>query len=97
LIPEGFVISPLPSDISSFAILALQTIESSLIQNRKKPTKNETASGVDGSRSAPKPASTLTLSSSNCNHPIPNSSSEPFSLPVPSGRMEQGRRHSWQA
>jgi hypothetical protein len=79
LIPEGFVISPLPSEISSFAILALRTIESSLIRSRKKPTKNGTESGAVGSRSAPKQESTLTLSSLNCNHPKRNSSSEPFS------------------
>jgi hypothetical protein len=36
LIPEGFDISPLPSKISSFVIQALQTIELSWIQNRKK-------------------------------------------------------------
>jgi hypothetical protein len=79
LIPEGFVISPLPSEISSFAILALQTIESSLIQNRKKPMKNATEFGVVGSPSAPKQESTLTLSSCNCNRPKPSSLSAPFS------------------
>jgi hypothetical protein len=79
LIPTGFDISPLPNEISSFVILALQTIESSLIRSRKKPTKNETASGADGSRSASKPASNLTLSSLEYPTEKLNSSSEPFS------------------
>jgi hypothetical protein len=79
LIPQDFEISPLPSEISSFVILALQTIESSLIQNKRRHTRSETESGADGSRSVPKQGSTLTLSSLNYSTEKPNSSSEPFS------------------
>ena len=63
LIPAGFNISPLPSEISCFVILVLRTLESSLTQNKNQPTRRKTESGADGSRSAPRPASTLTLSS----------------------------------
>jgi hypothetical protein len=62
LIPEGFQISPLPNEISCFLIRALQTIESSLIQNKRKPTRKRTASGADGPPSAPRPNSPMTLS-----------------------------------
>jgi hypothetical protein len=79
LIPEHFVISPLPSEISSFVILALQTTESSLIQNKKKRTKNETEFGAAGSHSARKPALTLTPSSLSYSTEKPNSSPERFS------------------
>jgi hypothetical protein len=78
-IPDGFAISPLPSEISSFVILALQTIESSWIRNRKKPTKNATESGDGGSRSAPRPALPLTPSLLGYDNEKPNSSFGPFS------------------
>ena len=79
MIPGHFVISPLPSEISSFVILALQTTESSLIQNKKKRTKNETEFGAAGSHSARKPALTLTPSSLSYSTEKPNSSPERFS------------------
>ncbi len=63
LIPEGFEISPLPSEISSFLIQALQTIESSWIRSKRKPTRKRTVSGDDGTPSAPPQDSSITLSS----------------------------------
>jgi hypothetical protein len=78
LIPEDFAISPLPSEILSFLTLALQTIESSLIQSKKSPTKNETECGAGGSPSAQRPASTLTPSSLSYSTEKPSSSSGPF-------------------
>jgi hypothetical protein len=62
MIPEGFDVSPLCSDISFFVIQALQTIKLFWIQNRKKPMKSGIGSGVGGSCSALRQASTLTLS-----------------------------------
>jgi hypothetical protein len=79
LIPAGFAISPLPNEIFSFVILALQTIESSWTRNKKKPTKSETESGVDGSPSAQPPALKLTPSSLSYSTAKPSSSSDPFS------------------
>jgi hypothetical protein len=79
LIPADFAISPLPSEISSFLILALQTIELSWIQNKRKHTKNETESGAAGSPSAPPPESSLTLSSLNYSTKKESLSSDPFS------------------
>jgi hypothetical protein len=78
LIPAGFNISPLPSEISSFAIQALQTLESSLTPSRSQPTRTKTESGDAGLRFAPKPASTLTLSSLNYTSRKPSSSCAPF-------------------
>ena len=63
LIPEAFEISPLPSEISSFLIQALQTIESSWIRSKRKPTRKRTVSGDDGTPSAPPQDSSITLSS----------------------------------
>jgi hypothetical protein len=63
LIPAGFSISPLPSEISSFVILALRTLESCLTPSKNPPTRTKTGFGVVGPRSAPRPDSTLTLSS----------------------------------
>jgi hypothetical protein len=63
LIPKGFKISPLPSEISSFLIQALQTIESSWIRNKRKPMRRKTVSGDDGLPSAQPPDSSITLSS----------------------------------
>jgi hypothetical protein len=78
LIPAGFVISPLPSEISSFVIQALQMTESSLSQSRKSPTKNATAPGVDTPPSAPSQGFTMTPSSLDYPNQSGNSSSEPF-------------------
>jgi hypothetical protein len=79
LIPKDFEISPLPSAISSFLIQALQTLESSLIQSKRRPTRKRTASGAAGSPSAPAPASTITLSSLNYSPTRARSSSDLFS------------------
>ena len=65
LIPVGFNISPLPNEISCFVIQVLQTLESSLTRSKNPPTRRKTESGAVGSRSAPRPVSTLTLSSLN--------------------------------
>ena len=77
-IPANFNISPLPREISSFVIQALQTLESSLTQNRNQPMRTRTGSGDDGLRSVPKLASTLTLSSLDYNTRKPSSSCAPF-------------------
>ena len=79
MIPAGFVISPLPSEISCFIIRVLRTLESSLTQNRSPPTKRKTESGAAGPRSAPRPASTLTLSSLSYSSLKPSSSCARFS------------------
>jgi hypothetical protein len=63
LVPAGFNISPLPSELSYFIIQVLQTLESSLTPSKSQPTKRKTDSGAVGSRSAPSPVSSLTLSS----------------------------------
>ena len=78
LIPAGFDISPLPNEISCFVIQALQTLESSLTQSKSQPTRRKTESGADGSRSAPRPVSTLTLSSLNYSSLKQNSSCDHF-------------------
>jgi hypothetical protein len=80
LIPEGFAISPLSNEISSFVTQALQMTELSLNQNKKNLTKNETASGAAGYLSAPSPASALIPSSLAYPNQKKSSSSEP-SLP----------------
>jgi hypothetical protein len=79
LIPAGFFISRLPSEISSIVIQGLQMTESSLSQSRKNPTKNVTEPGVDTPPSAPSQGFTMTPSSLNYPNPKENSSSEPFS------------------
>jgi hypothetical protein len=79
LIPEGFNISPLPSKISSFVTQALQNIELSWVQNRKKPLKRRTGSGIGGFHSAPALAQTLTLSSLRYSNQKLSLSSCPFS------------------
>jgi hypothetical protein len=91
LIPGDFKISPLPSKISSFVIVALQTIESSWIQSRKMPTKNWIGFGDGGSRSAPKQALTITLSSLTYNPQRPSSSSVTF---LPSIAWQHGARQA---
>jgi hypothetical protein len=79
LVPAGFNISPLPNEISYFVIHALQTLELSLTQSKNPPTRTKTESGVGGPRSAPRPASTLTLSSLAYNSLKLSSSSARFS------------------
>jgi hypothetical protein len=79
LVPAGFDISPLPSKISCFIIQALETLESCLTQNKNQPTKRKTESGANGSRSAPRQVSTLTLSSLNCSSLKRSSSCARFS------------------
>ena len=78
LVPAGFSISPLPSEISCFVILVLQTLESSLTQNKSPPTRTKTESGDDGPRSVPRQDSTLTLSSLSYSSLKPSSSCARF-------------------
>jgi hypothetical protein len=78
LIPAGFSISPLPSEISCFVIQVLRTLESSLTPSKSRPTKRKTESGADGARSVPRPVSTLTLSSLNYSSLKPSSSCDRF-------------------
>jgi hypothetical protein len=78
LIPRDFAISPLPSEIASFATLAIRTAESSWIRSRKDLTRRETGPGDDG------PASVTTwelstLSSLSYPPTSRNSSFEPSS------------------
>jgi hypothetical protein len=63
LIPEAFMISPLPSEVLSWITLALRTIESSWTRNKRRDTKLGTETGDAGSRIAPSPESVLTPSS----------------------------------
>jgi hypothetical protein len=79
LIPKDFAISALPTEISSFLIQALRTIESSLTRSKNNPTRPATAPGVAGSPSAPTPASPITLSSMGYSTEKTSSSSAPFS------------------
>jgi hypothetical protein len=79
LIPKAFAISTLPSEISSFVIQALQMTELSLNPSKRKPMRNATESGADGSPSVPPPASSITLSSLNYENGNSSSSSELFS------------------
>jgi hypothetical protein len=62
-IPENFKISPLPRKILSWIVMVLRTHESYLTLARRAQTKPTTDAGDDGSASAPKPVSGLTLSS----------------------------------
>jgi hypothetical protein len=79
LIPEHFEILDLPSEISSFAIRALQIIESSSSPDRRKQTKKKTASGEGGPPSARTPDSVIDSSSITYPKASLSSSSEPFS------------------
>ena len=58
LVPAGFQVSPLPSDILSFARQAIQIFESSLTQKQKLDLKAKTQSGGGGK---PIARSTLTV------------------------------------
>jgi hypothetical protein len=66
LVPAGFDIWPLPSEISCFIIQALQTLESCLTQSKNQSTRRKTESGANGLHSAPRQVSALTLSSLDC-------------------------------
>jgi hypothetical protein len=79
LIPKGFKISPLPNKISCFLIQALQTIESSWIQSKRRPTRKRTASGADGPPSALQPDFELTISLLSYTTTNESLSSSPFS------------------
>jgi hypothetical protein len=79
LVPAGFNISPPPNAISCFVIQVLQTLDLSLTQSKNPPTRTKTESGADGPHSAPRPASTLTLSSLDCSSLRLSSSCAPFS------------------
>jgi hypothetical protein len=83
LIPRRFEISPLPSEVLSFATLALQTAESSWILARKAHTSNATASGAAGSASVTKPVS-LTPSSLTYQNQSKSSSFAPSSASIES-------------
>lgn len=60
IVPPGFAICPLPSDVLSFAIRALRIAESSLTQNKNPQTRNGTESGAVGPTSAPTRDSKIT-------------------------------------
>jgi hypothetical protein len=76
-IPSTFEISPLPDDILSFVILALQTTESSYTRNKKGHTRTETGSGEDGKDTAEKSDSPITTSSITYPQTNENSSPDP--------------------
>ena len=63
LIPQDFKISPLPNEVESFVIQAMQIAESSWIRSKSHLTKESTASGGDGQHSAKTSWETSTLSS----------------------------------
>jgi hypothetical protein len=78
LIPPRFAISPLPSEVLSFAIQVLRTAESSWIRAKKAPTSSATAYGAAGSVSATR-LECLTPSSVTYQTPSKNSSFVPSS------------------
>jgi len=86
-IPENFEISQLPSEILSWASLALQTVESFLTLDRKEATRIETVSGVSGLGLHAKPGSPVTPSSLLYpQHPKTSSSGPSFLVTeLPSG------------
>jgi hypothetical protein len=81
LIPQHFVISPLPDKILSFVEQVLRTTESSITQFSRRRTKTGIEPGDDGSDSARKQASwtrsCLTFPSKNV-----SSSFGPFLAPI---------------
>jgi hypothetical protein len=93
---KGFDILPLPKEISCFIIQVLQTLESSLTRSKSQPTKRKTESGGAGPCSAPKLASTLTLSSLDCSS-LKRARHALVSVPLSSNALEHRRCHSWQA
>jgi hypothetical protein len=82
LIPATFEISPLPNDILSWVTLALQTVESSWIQNRKRDTKPATEFGDDGSITVPSPETLTTRTSLRYPTTPSTSSFEPSSASI---------------
>jgi hypothetical protein len=86
-IPATFAISPLPADVSSFAMQALRMLESSWIRKQSPLTRTRTGSGAGGPASATAPASEITPASTAYRTKDVNFSSSP-SLPytaLPSG------------
>jgi hypothetical protein len=95
LIPRSFKMSPLPSEVLSWITLALQTVESSWIRNKRRATKQSTAFGGDGSPAASSPES-LTTPSSLLYHTRPSTSS--FDPSLASIEMLSGAsQESWKA
>jgi hypothetical protein len=79
-IPANFAISQLPDENLSWASRVLQITASLLTADKKAATKTKTASGVDGSDSASKPAAYLTPSSLVYPQTTKNFSPDPFHL-----------------
>ena len=103
LIPPGFAISPLPSEISSFVSQVLQIAESSWIQNKKIPTKEVTECGADGLGSVGDPGLTMMSSSQACyevNGSLPFDPSSPSTESLsgirPEPMLESVRSRWWQ-
>jgi hypothetical protein len=63
LIPRAFKISPLPSNVLYWIMLALRTVESSWTRNRKRATRQETEFGSTGKPTSSSPRSPITPSS----------------------------------
>jgi hypothetical protein len=82
LVPLTFAISPLPSEVLSFATRALQISESSLIHDKSPHTRSETGPGNDGDTSANGPDWSITPSSIAFPATSKNFCSEPFSPPT---------------
>jgi hypothetical protein len=92
LIPSTFTISHLPAELSSFAILVLQTAKLSYIQNKRAHMKDGTESGRVGLISATNWVSPITLSSisyrtGNGNYPADHFS--PCTAPLAGTDQEQ--------
>ena len=102
LIPPAFAISPLPSEISSFVLQALQIAESSWNQNRRRLSKGKTELGDGGSAFAEKPASPIISSfaaSSVKNKSLPFDPSSPCTVSLigtsPEPMKESVRSRWW--
>ena len=52
VVPVGFEIRPLPTEVESFVTSTLQTLARSWTEKEKQPTKEETCTGVDGNVSS---------------------------------------------
>jgi hypothetical protein len=76
LILQAFAISQLPTELSSFAVLVLQTMESSMMQSAKHRSNENTGPGDDGLASAKQPGS-ITFSSISYLTKAKSSSSAP--------------------
>ena len=101
LIPPGFVISPLPSEISSFVLQALQIAESSWSRDKKRPTKGKTGLGDGGSASVEKqvsPTTSFSGASNTTRESLPFDPSSPSTVsligtsPEP---MKESVRNRW--